>query len=259
MNDSSIIEKKTLGQWIKEHQSGLYLTMIFHLIILILLTIQGIQGQLKNESVFIFDFSREEAEQAKREEEIRKQQEKEEIEQEVEEMIRRALSSQTPRNVAVNTADRRQQPDVQSTLGESKSLFDEAKSLQERLDNTRQQILEMQGSDELAALTIGNEDKEENKETYQGPSVLSYTLDGRRAVFLPIPVYKCEGGGDVIVIIDVNRNGYVVGASINKHESTDNDCLHQAAMDAARRSRFNESSTSPERQKGEIAYRFIAQ
>ena len=50
----------------------------------------------------------------------------------------------------------------------------------------------------------------EVKETsYKGPSVLSWVLDNRRALSLPIPVYKCQGGGTVTIQIIVGRNGYV--------------------------------------------------
>ena len=252
-------EKKNIKYWMKEHQSGLYLTVIFHLIVLILLTIQGIQGQLNNQTVFVFDFSRQEAEEARKEEEIKEQQIKEEVEREVEEMIQRAIAQNMPRNVAVNTEDLKTQ-EIKSTLGESKSIIEEVKAVQARLEATRQQIEDMQGADEIP---MGNNTEEEDKptkvETYKGPSVLSYTLEGRRAVSLPIPVYKCPGGGDVTVIIYVNKQGYVVDAVINKNESANNDCLHDAALNAAKRSRFNHNPNAPDRQEGQIVYRFIAQ
>ncbi|MDR1055658.1 MAG: energy transducer TonB [Prevotellaceae bacterium] len=252
-------EKQTLGQWVKEHQSGLYLTVIFHLIIFILMALQGIQNQMVNESVFIFDFSRQEAEQARKEQEIKEQEEKKEIEREVDEMIQQTLGArETPRNVAVNTVDRKEVT-MKSSLGESKTVFDEAKAMQERLDATRQKIEELKGSDDISVSANNAEDKQENKEMYTGPSVLSYTLEGRRAVSLPVPVYKCPGGGDVTVSIEVNRNGYVVDVSVQTKISTDNDCLHEAARDAAKRSRFNADASTPEKQKGEIVYRFIAQ
>ena len=92
-----------------------------------------------------------------------------------------------------------------------------------------------------------------------GPSVLSYRLEGRKGQSLPIPAYKCIGGGDVTVAIIVNRKGYVVNVKVVENVSSPDICLQDYAMRAAKRSRFTASSTAPERQAGEIVYRFIAQ
>ena len=94
---------------------------------------------------------------------------------------------------------------------------------------------------------------------YRGPSVISYSLDGRKASRLSIPAYRCIGGGDVTVIISVDNSGNVVNARIHDDVSSDDRCLREFALRAARLSRFSSSSTAPLRQKGEIVYRFIPQ
>jgi TonB family protein len=76
---------------------------------------------------------------------------------------------------------------------------------------------------------------------------------------LPVPAYKCQGGGDVSVQISVNRKGYVVGASVIESVSSSDECLIRSAVAAAKRSRFRASTSAPEKQVGEIVYRFIAQ
>ncbi len=91
---------------------------------------------------------------------------------------------------------------------------------------------------------------------YNGPSVLSYTLDGRKASHLPIPAYRCYGDGDVTVIITVNPQGQVTNAQIMDDISSPDDCLRKYAIRAARLSRFSASSTAPAKQTGEITYRF---
>ena len=101
--------------------------------------------------------------------------------------------------------------------------------------------------------------KEEKKKEYAGPSVLSYTLDGRKKIHLANPAYRCYGGGQVTVIIFVNRNGNVVNAQINETVSANDKCLREYALRAARQSKFEKSITAPERQAGEIVYQFIAQ
>ena len=94
---------------------------------------------------------------------------------------------------------------------------------------------------------------------YQGPSVLSYVLDGRSSVALPVPAYRCQTGGIVVVIIHVNKTGAVINAGINKQESQESECLHEAALKAAYRSRFNASPDAPELQVGMITYQFVRQ
>ena len=136
-------------------------------------------------------------------------------------------------------------------------VYDEARELQRKLDASRAAALREQGSDDVAA---NNENlPKENAQQYQGPSVISYTLDGRKAISLPVPAYKCQGGGDVSVQITVNRKGYVVAAQVIESVSSSDECIVRSAIAAAKRSRFRASTTAPEKQVGEIVYRFIAQ
>jgi hypothetical protein len=95
---------------------------------------------------------------------------------------------------------------------------------------------------------------------YKGPTTISYYLEGRTDVYLPVPVYKCQGSGKVVLEIIVNPNGFVMSASINKAESQINeDCLVEAANRAALTSRFNAKGSAPDKQRGRITYIFIAQ
>jgi TonB family protein len=118
----------------------------------------------------------------------------------------------------------------------------------------------METTDSEDDIALGAKKQEsKSKETYVGPSVLSYRLDGRKGMSLPIPAYKCVGGGDVTVAIIVNKKGYVTAVKVVENVSSADGCLQDYAMKAAKRSRFTASSTAPERQAGEIVYRFIAQ
>ena len=94
---------------------------------------------------------------------------------------------------------------------------------------------------------------------YSGPSVVSYSLEGRKASHLNIPAYRCYGEGDVTVIITVDNSGRVVNAKVLDTVSSEDQCLRNFAVRAARLSRFSASQTAPARQNGEILYRFIAQ
>lgn len=73
---------------------------------------------------------------------------------------------------------------------------------------------------------------------------------------LNIPAYRCEGGGDVVVEITVNRAGEVVNARV---QSGGDECMRESALRAARVSRFNIDQSAPARQQGTITYIFIPQ
>ena len=94
---------------------------------------------------------------------------------------------------------------------------------------------------------------------YAGESSVSYNLKDRYARFLPIPVFKCEYGGKVVVEILVNPKGVVQKAKILEDQSQSDDCLWRVAADAAKRSRFNEKPGAPALQKGTITYNFVKQ
>lgn len=72
---------------------------------------------------------------------------------------------------------------------------------------------------------------------------------------LPAPIYNVQDEGRVVVTIVVNPQGQVVNASINKRTNTVNPSLRKAAMDAAKKARFNTVS-GVENQSGTITYYF---
>jgi DNA-directed RNA polymerase subunit H (RpoH/RPB5) len=61
------------------------------------------------------------------------------------------------------------------------------------------------------------------------------------------------------VQIEVNKNGYVVKANVISAASATDECLHEAAINAAKLSRFNANDAVPKSQTGSIIYRFVAQ
>ena len=233
----------------KEKKVGFYSTIIFHLVVLIIFLLTAIHGIVSEETSFVLDFSKlEEIEKIEKLEELKQQASKE-----LDDLLS-GRASNSYRNVAV---DRSNQPLRDDRFKNPNQVYDEARELQRKLDASRAAALREQGSDDVAA---NNENlPKENAQQYKGPSVISYTLDGRKAISLPVPAYKCQGGGDVSVQISVNRKGYVVGASVIESVSSSDECLIRSAVAAAKRSRFRASTTAPEKQVGEIVYRFIAQ
>ncbi|WP_378179354.1 hypothetical protein [Aquimarina sp. SS2-1] len=103
------------------------------------------------------------------------------------------------------------------------------------------------------------ESKEEEKpipeEVNNRNSSVTFTLKGREKKDIPNPIYTCNGSGRVVVKIEVNQNGYVTDAKVDKKRSTTrNECLFDNALEYARDALF--SSSDLKEQKGFITYYF---
>jgi TonB family protein len=94
---------------------------------------------------------------------------------------------------------------------------------------------------------------------HAGESSVSYKLKDRYKTRLPIPVFRCEFGGTVIVAITVDPRGEVLKATVVDQESSTDDCLREVAVEAALRSRFNADEKAPSPQRGTITYNFVRQ
>lgn len=198
------------------------------------------------------ELEKQEKELAEQLEEIKKQ---EDILKKLEEKIANTPSSQSSvRNLAVDASG--QLKDDRGT--DADQLYKDAAELDAALKNGQKSAIQEDAQDETVELPGKGGKKEEAKE-YSGPSVLSYTLDGRKATHLPIPAYRCYGAGDVTVIITVNNAGQVVRAKVMEEISSTDNCLRSFAVRAARLSRFSADPNAPANQTGEIVYRFIAQ
>ena len=82
----------------KENRAGLYLTVIFHLTVIIVLLLYSIDSTLRREESFVLDFSKQEEIERKEKEEVMKQ----DISRKLEEMI--AAARQQPSNQIRNIA-----------------------------------------------------------------------------------------------------------------------------------------------------------
>ena len=246
--------KKTISDLLSrlrsEDKAGLYITVIFHLTVIIVLLAYGIDSTLKREESFVLDFSRqEEIERVQKEKAF-----KEDISKRLDQLIEMSRQSSEPiRNIAVDAGSALK--DDRGT--DAEELYKEAERLAQELKNGQQ--LEDATEETVELEPQKKPEKKEEKKEYSGPSVVSYNLEGRKASTLKIPAYRCYGSGDVTVIITVDNSGRVVGAKVMEEISSDDSCLRSFAIRAARLSRFSASSTAPPRQTGEILYRFIAQ
>ncbi|MFI3299765.1 MAG: energy transducer TonB [Rikenellaceae bacterium] len=159
------------------------------------------------------------------------------------------------------------------TLRDSKNsnaseIYDEAERVQRELaegqERFRREMQELEGGgrqdNTVPESNVKSKDGDRNQDAFVGGNVtVSFSLDGRTALYLDIPAYKCMSGGKVVVNISVNRNGYVTSASVERSTSTSDNCLHREAVASAKASTFNVSASAPDSQKGSITYVFVAQ
>lgn len=249
-------ERKPFRQWFLDHQLGIYTTVIVHLVIFLFLAVNSIRVQLGKQSVVI-DFVHQ-AEPEKTPEELELE-ELARLEDEIQELmkqnnIRPAVNLP---NIVVNAgAAGKGEGGGGEYGGSQRSLgtFTE-RSRQEKVEE-KKEIKAIEGSDDAS---VYHEEKQAQGENYSGPSVVSYLLEGRQALSMPIPAYKCRGGGDVVVLITVDKMGYVVGAEVDKKKSSTDSCVQEAACEAAMKAKFTTSPTGAFSQKGNIVYRFVPQ
>ena len=142
-------------------------------------------------------------------------------------------------------------------------IYREAEAVQARIRANREAYERGQRENE-ALLAQNTRPEESNSQPRQdakirGRVTVSYSFVNplRNSEKLPVPAYLCEGGGQVVLSITVDRSGYVVEAAVAS--SSADACMVEAAVSAARRSRFNLDTSAPEKHRGSITYIFIPQ
>jgi len=173
-------------------------------------------------------------------------------------------------NIARNLANRPEEKiDPEDYIDKVKEeLIKSGKLTEDNYIDEWKRLGESAEDDNLAVEDKPEEDKREDQAdesqkmaaNYQGPTRIFYDLYGRNHTYLPIPIYKCQGSGKVVLIIDVDQKGNVSSASIVAGESTTSDeCLIETAVSSAKRSRFNADFNAPRTQRGTLTYIFVAQ
>ena len=232
--------------------AGILITVSIHLAVIIVLLLTIVHPRLKKEqTVMELDFSTQE-----KIEELEKQLARSKA---LNEKLDRMLEEEgvTPekskiKNLRVNSALK----DDRGT--DAEQLYKDAERIQKEYEQNMSRK-----DDDLVAISpkdsAHNDTTRSQDETYTGPSVLSYSMEGRKGSYLPIPAYKCIGSGEVTVIVTIDPSGKVLQAKIQDDISSSDKCLREYALKAASQSRFSKKSDAPARQIGNIVYKFIAQ
>jgi len=143
---------------------------------------------------------------------------------------------------------------------DASNLYDEANRLKEQMQENKEQYEEAMREAEVAIPNTPEKNiPVEKKNQYKGPTVISYNLKDRKAYRLPVPSYKCEMGGQVVVNIEVQPDGSVANATIDWANSVNDECINNSALMAALASRFSSSQQASGKEKGSITYLFVAQ
>lgn len=91
---------------------------------------------------------------------------------------------------------------------------------------------------------------------YSQPCVVAHSVDGRDIVNLNFPDFLCHGEGEVVILVQVDKEGNVTGCRVMDDISENNKCLRYFALRSASMSKFTPSEQAPESQLGEIVYKF---
>ena len=242
--------KEDAGVWAYDHRIGLCVTIIAYLVLMIAFVsskiVVGRRPHTQGMFIDLQTLAELEKERDRLEQQVRERQQQDPIDW-------KSVQNQVSNENALNEKLR----DDRGT--NAAALNDAAAEAEARMRANREAY--EQGLAEERAIREGRRGREEGRHEdrkVKGRVTVSFSLKNpvRQSVDLSVPAYRCEGGGEVVVAIVVNRAGEVVSARVA--EGGD-DCMREAALHAARVSSFNIDSSAPARQQGTITYTFIPQ
>ena len=244
--------KTETGEWIYDHRVTICITVIVYLAIaVVLLSAKIMLRSHDKESVVIVDFS-DPSELDRLQEELRRA-------EELNKMLNNADSYETAH--VRNEISNEHADEVRDKLSsETREIFDRSQEVMRDMDRNSAEYEQMLADLDVTHKQSGPE-AQFNDHKVKGRVTVSFSLSQplRHAVRLPVPAYKCSGGGTVVIDIVVNRNGDVLSASVDRSRSSSDNCMNSAALEMAQRSRFNVDSSAPGRHSGTITYVFLPQ
>lgn len=177
------------------------------------------------------------------------------------------ISPEEMLNIIKNIADKPMDIDPKEYENMVKEEMIKSGLLSEKNFIDQQKVAEEAGTEEIAATkeeikpqVTEKKEKPQEQGTFRGPTRIFYDLAGRHHIYLPIPIYKCEGAGQITLAIVVDRSGNVLKAEpASKLSTTKDPCLIETAVEHAFKSRFNQDQSAPERQGGFLTFVFVSQ
>ncbi len=240
---------------IKENINGILGTVVFHLLLAVIVMAARLTSvDNRNEISLLIEFAPDITEEEFRAftESLMAQ----------DRALQDEASLQTARNIAVNVSEERPVADqfremTQEQISELDQRVDEILS---NAANGQMPVPEQPEIKFEPPAEIINLEDEKEYEPYAGPTTITYDLQGRNHLRIPVPVYRCPDGGVVNVSISVDRQGRVIRATVDGNPSTFNEiCIHETAIEASLASRFSENQDAPPVQSGIITFYFQKQ
>ena len=243
--------REDMGSWTYDHRIGLCVTLIAYLALMIVFVsskiVVGRRASTQGMYIDVETLTELEQERDRLEEEVRRRQEQQQS------VDWRSIRNQASNENALNEK-------LRDDRGTNAAALNEAAAEAEARMRANREAYELGLAEEQAILARrGRKEGDQVQDTKaKGRVTVSFSLVNpvRTSRRLDMPVYLCEGGGEVTVSITVDRGGRVTGAKVV--EGGD-DCMRETALRAARNSLFNIDQTAPARQQGTITYIFIPQ
>lgn len=242
--------KEDVGAWAYDHRVGLAVTLIAYLIFGIVFVAGKIDVSKRSSNSTITVDLQTLAEL---------DEERERLQKEIDRRMREQTDWRSVRNLASN--ENALNEHLKDDRGTNTSQLNESAAEAERNMQANREAYE-QGLAEARKLgERKGDDKSDNEDKSAkaaGTVTVSYSLNNpvRHHRYLDKPAYRCEGGGEVVVNITVDRSGNVIAAAI---ASGGDACMRETALGAARKSTFNIDNSAPAKQTGTITYIFIPQ
>lgn len=242
--------REDAGSWAYDHRVGLCVTLIAYLVLMIAFVsskiVIGRRASQQGMYIDLQSLAELEEERDRLEREVSQRQEQDPIDW-------RSIRNRASNENALNE-------ELRDDRGTNTAELNEAAAEAEaRMRANREAYEEGLAEERAIRQRSGAGGESEHRDVrVKGRVTVSFSLTNpvRTSRWLEIPAYRCEGGGEVIVAVTVNRAGEVTAARIR--EGGD-ECMRQAALEAARASLFNIDSSAPARQEGTITYIFIPQ
>lgn len=238
------------GEWAYNHRIGLVVTLLAFLVAGVVFAIAGITvGEHRTNSTMIIDLQ----------DLAQLDEERERLQEEIERRLREQ-DWRSVRNVASN--ENALNENLRDDRGTQTSEINrQATEVDERMKANRTAYEQgLAEAREIGERKEENNDKNEERTSSKvaGTVTVSYSFSNpvRHHRYLDKPAYRCQGGGEVVVNVTLDRSGAVVAATV---VSGGDACMRETAMQSARVSTFNIDDSAPARQTGTITYLFIPQ
>ena len=136
------------------------------------------------------------------------------------------------------------------------------KYIEELLEEMGIEDLDPEHDNSLPDDPMLSDDSEKNEEVVKtnfGHTRITYNVPpNRKARHIDRPIYRCQGGGEVVIAVVVSPDGQVLQATI-KSSNTKEECILEMAIFSAQNFLFERDNSAEKRVNGTITYIFVAQ